>query len=142
MGCIFCDIVQGRIPCEQVYATERVLAFLDIAPVHPGHVLVVPRAHYPTLAEIPADLGNDLLKALQQVYGAILRGVNATGLNVIMNNLRVAGQLVDHAHFHLIPRHENDGLQLWPQSSYQSQDQMHRVAEAIREAMGEGAFPE
>lgn len=135
MGCIFCEIIQGRIPCEQVYATRTILAFLDIAPVHPGHVLVVPKTHYPTLAEIPMELGNDLLEALRRVSGAVMRGVNAAGLNVIMNNHRVAGQLVDHAHFHVIPRHENDGLQLWPQSKYHSQEQMQSVAAAIRTAM-------
>lgn len=135
MACIFCEIVQGRIPCAKVYETDTVLAFLDIAPVHPGHVLVIPKAHHPTLADLPADLGSDLFQAMQMVSGAVLRAVNAAGLNVMMNNHRAAGQLVDHAHFHLIPRHENDGLRLWPQSSYQSPEQMQKVAAAIKAAV-------
>lgn len=135
MTCIFCGIVQGRIPCAQVYETDTVLAFLDIAPVHPGHVLVIPKAHHPTIADLPTALGTDLFLAMQRVSGAILRAVNAAGLNVMMNNHRAAGQLVDHAHFHLIPRHENDGLQLWPQSAYQSPEQMQNITAAIRAAM-------
>jgi len=135
MTCIFCGIVQGRIPCAQVYETNTVLAFLDIAPVHPGHVLVIPKAHHPTLADLPTALGTDFFLAMQRVSGAILQAVNAAGLNVMMNNHRAAGQLVDHAHFHLIPRHENDGLQFWPQSAYQSPEQMQKVAAAIRAVM-------
>lgn len=135
MACIFCEIVQGRIPCAQVYATDTVLAFLDIAPVHPGHVLVIPKKHYPVLADIPPELGADLVASMQRVSSAIMKAVNAAGLNVMMNNHRAAGQLVDHAHFHLIPRHENDGLQLWPQSAYQSPEQMQDVASAIKTAL-------
>lgn len=136
MACIFCEIVQGRIPCSLVYATDTIMAFLDIAPVHPGHVLVIPKAHYPALGDIPAELGNELLDALQRISGAICQAVKAPGLNVMMNNNRAAGQLVDHAHFHLIPRHENDGLQLWPQSAYQSPEQMQKIAASIKAAMG------
>ncbi len=135
MSCIFCDIVQGKIPCAQVYSTPTVLAFLDIAPVHPGHVLVIPRAHYPTLMDLPPDLGDALLQALQRVATAIVEVTKAAGLNVMMNNHRAAGQLVEHAHFHLIPRHENDGLQLWPQSAYPSMERMQQVATDIAAAV-------
>ncbi|HDQ40836.1 MAG TPA: HIT family protein [Desulfonatronum sp.] len=136
MACIFCEIVQGRIPCAQVYATDTIMAFLDIAPVRPGHVLVIPKAHYPTIEDIPTDLGNELLTAVQRISVAIRRAVDAQGLNVMMNNHRAAGQLVDHAHFHLIPRHEHDGLQLWPQSAYQTPEQMHKIADSIKAAIG------
>jgi histidine triad (HIT) family protein len=136
MACIFCEIVHGRIPCAQVYATDTIMAFLDIAPVHPGHVLVIPKAHYPTIVDIPVGLGNELLDALQRISAAICRTVAAPGLNVMMNNHRAAGQLVDHAHFHLIPRHEHDGLQLWPQSAYQSPRQMQEIADSIKSAIG------
>jgi histidine triad (HIT) family protein len=131
-SCIFCRIVQGDVPSAQVYSSSNVLAFLDVAPVHFGHVLVIPRAHYPTLWDLPTELGNELLEAMRNVSAAVRRATRASGLNVMMNNLRAAGQLVDHAHFHLIPRHDNDGLQLWPQSAYPDQEKMQQVAEAIK----------
>lgn len=131
MTCIFCDIVQGKIPCARVYSSQNILAFLDIAPVHPGHTLVVTKAHYPTLLDMPPEVGNELLDSLQRVSAAIIKVVGAAGMNVMMNNHRAAGQLVDHAHFHLIPRHENDGLRLWPQTAYPSMDQMQQVAADI-----------
>ncbi|TVR00301.1 MAG: HIT family protein [Desulfovibrionales bacterium] len=134
-NCIFCDIVQGTIPAAAIHSTANTLSFLDIAPVRPGHALVIPKAHHPTLWDVPPELGNELLEALQNVAQAIRKATQADGLNVMMNNYRAAGQLVDHAHFHLIPRHEGDGLHLWPQGAYPSPEAMQSTAAAIRAAL-------
>ncbi len=133
--CVFCLIVAGKIPCARLYETETVLAFLDIAPVRKGHALVVPKAHYPTLWDLPAALGQDLLAAMQAVGRAVLAATGAQGLNVGMNNHAAAGQLVPHAHFHLIPRHGGDGLSLWAQSSYAGPEEMAGLAQAIRDTL-------
>jgi histidine triad (HIT) family protein len=130
--CIFCRIAAGEIPCAKLYESETILAFLDIAPVRKGHALVVVKAHYPDLWSLPADLGGDLLAAMQAVGRAVVEATGAEGLNVGMNNRAAAGQVVPHAHFHLIPRNAGDGLALWPQSSYAGQEEMVRLAEAIR----------
>ncbi len=130
--CIFCRIAAGEIPCAKLFESDTVLAFLDIAPVRKGHALVVPKAHHPTLWDLPQDLGRDLLAAMQAVGRAVVEASGAEGLNVGMNNHPAAGQVVLHAHFHLIPRHTGDGLALWPQSSYSGGDEMDRLAEAIR----------
>lgn len=130
--CVFCQIVAGNIPCAKLYETETVLAFLDIAPVRKGHALVLPKAHHPTLWDLPAGLGADLLAAMQAVGRAVLAATGAEGLNVGMNNHAAAGQLVPHAHFHLIPRHGGDGLSLWAQSTYAGQEEMTGLAQAIR----------
>ncbi|WP_285906061.1 HIT family protein [Pseudodesulfovibrio pelocollis] len=129
--CIFCKIVEGAIPCARVLETEHVLVFLDIAPVHPGHALVVPKGHYPTLMDLPAELGADLTDALSRVGRAVMEATAADGLNLMQNNFEAAGQLVHHAHFHLIPRHSGDGLTLWPQSGYKSPDEMSGLAKTI-----------
>ena len=131
-NCVFCQIVAGKIPCAKLYETDTVLAFLDIAPVRKGHALVLPKAHHPTLWDLPAALGNDLLAAMQAVSKGILAATGAEGLNVGMNNHAAAGQLVPHAHFHLIPRAGGDGLSLWAQSSYSGLEEMAGLAEAIR----------
>ena len=129
--CIFCKIVAGDIPCAKVFESETVLAFLDIAPVHAGHVLVLPKDHYPTLMDLPSELGSDLLQALSSVGKAIMETTGADGLNLMQNNHEAAGQLVHHAHFHLIPRFKDDGLRLWPQSPYKDQDEMRKLAASI-----------
>ncbi len=130
--CIFCKIVRGEIPCAELYATDTVLCFLDIAPVNPGHALVIPKSHHETVFELPEDLASDLLLAMQKVGRAIMDATNATGLNIGMNNYSSAGQLVPHAHFHLVPRHEGDGHSLWPQQPYESHEVMNDLADAIR----------
>ena len=107
------------------------MAFLDIAPVHPGHVLVIPKSHHPTLWDLPTELGMELLATMQNVSRALVRAVKAQGLNVMMNNNKAAGQLVEHAHLHLIPRYEHDGLRSWPQAPYPSPEEMRAVAESI-----------
>lgn len=131
--CLFCKIIQGNIPCARVYETEEVLAFLDIAPVNKGHTLIIPKNHYATLWELPQEIGSQLLQAMQLVGKAIMSANSASGLNIGMNNYRAAGQLVDHAHWHLIPRFQGDGLELWPQGGYASQEEMDQLAKDIKD---------
>ncbi|MDC0335782.1 HIT family protein [Pseudodesulfovibrio sp.] len=129
--CIFCKIVAGDIPSAKVFESETCLAFLDIAPVNAGHTLVLTKGHYPTLMDLPAELGSDLTDTLSKVGKAVMEATGADGLNLMQNNYEAAGQLVHHAHFHLIPRHSDDGLKLWPQSGYENPDEMSSLAETI-----------
>jgi len=133
--CLFCKIVRGEVPSAQVFSSEHVLAFLDIGPIHKGHTLVIPKTHYATLWELPATLGQEMQEALQKVGRAVVQATAADGLNVVMNNFRAAGQLVDHAHWHLVPRFTEDGLRWWPQQEYESSESMEAVAQAIRETL-------
>jgi histidine triad (HIT) family protein len=134
--CIFCKIIGGQIPAAKIYDRGGVYAFLDIAPVNKGHALVVPKSHHETLFDLPEDLGREVLVALKVVGQAVMTATGASGLNVGMNNFESAGQLVHHAHFHLIPRHAGDGLTLWTQHAYESVEDMQKLAQAIRSAIG------
>jgi histidine triad (HIT) family protein len=119
VDCIFCKIVRGEIPCAKIYENDLVLSFLDIGPINRGHALVIPKKHYPTLFEIPDEDLAACASVARQVARAVYRAVGATGLNFLQNNFRSAGQLVEHAHFHLIPRFANDGfLTTWPGKAY------------------------
>lgn len=129
--CIFCKIISGEIPCFKVYETDRILSFLDIGPVNKGHALVIPKEHYENLWALPADLGKDILEACQKVSKAIVDATQADGLNVIMNNNRAAGQLVFHAHYHLIPRFKGDGHENWSQQEYQDMAEPAELAKKI-----------
>lgn len=133
--CIFCRIVRGELPSEQVYQNDAVLAFLDIAPIAPGHVLVIPKQHYATLWDVPDHLAPELNQVLRTVGQAVLKATQATGLNVVMNNYASAGQVVPHAHWHLIPRREGDGLLQVVQGEYESSHSMREMAEGIRRVM-------
>ncbi|PIR13634.1 HIT family protein [Candidatus Falkowbacteria bacterium CG11_big_fil_rev_8_21_14_0_20_39_10] len=116
--CIFCKIVAGEIPSHKIYEDENVLAFLDIAPVNPGHILVITKNHYTNFEDTPEEELANLIKAIKKVGRAIKKGLGASGYNVTENNDPAAGQIIPHIHFHVIPRNKGDGLKLWPQGKY------------------------
>ena len=116
--CIFCKIVAGEIPSYKIYEDEQVLAFLDIAPVNPGHTLVVPKKHYANLEEAPEEVLCALMKAIKKIGVQMKSGLGVAGYNIMENNDQVAGQIIPHLHFHIIPRKSGDGLELWPQGKY------------------------
>jgi len=115
--------------------TPRVLAFLDIAPVNYGHTLVIPKEHYENLLDLPDDLWTEMGRVSRQVARALQKILYARGFNVGMNNFEAAGQVVFHAHLHVIPRYLHDGLFLFPQGVYQPGD-MEKVGQQLRQALG------
>ena len=121
-NCIFCKIISGEIPSYKVYEDEATLAFLDINPVNPGHTLVVPKKHVADIEEADEETLCLVMKVVKKVGTSLKNNLSATGYNFItlgVNSGSVAGQLVPHLHFHVIPRAADDGLKLWPQRPYQ-----------------------
>ena len=108
--CIFCKIIAGEIPCHKVYEDRRLLAFLDIAPFSPGHCLLIPKEHFSRLDECSPPVLQQLAQHLPAVAQALVKATQTDGYNVLLNNGRSAGQLVDHVHFHIIPRTPGDGV--------------------------------
>ena len=108
--CIFCKIVAGQIPSTKVYEDEKVLAFMDINPVGRGHLLVIPKNHYPTVFEIPAEDLGAVFEAARKIASAQKKALDMPGLNLIQSNGRAASQIIDHFHLHLIPRWPGDSL--------------------------------
>jgi histidine triad (HIT) family protein len=107
--CIFCQIVAGDIPSRTVYEDDTTMAFLDANPLAPGHTLVIPKDHYGTLQDLPADLAADVFATLHRVTGTAEAAVEADGSNVAFNNGETAGQEIPHVHGHVVPRFEGDG---------------------------------
>lgn len=117
--CVFCKIVNGELPAKIVAENELALAFLDIKPVNPGHVLVVVKRHVATLEQINLDELSKVMELVKIVGKRLKDKLAVKGYNIILNNDKIAGQEIEHLHFHLIPRHEDDGLKLWSQKEYQ-----------------------
>ena len=108
MSCIFCKIISGEIPSSKVYEDDKVIAFNDINPVAPYHILVVPKKHYENLFDIDQSIINhsiDIIK--EKLYPKLKAGLKADGLTIAQNNYY--GQEIKHYHLHLIPRYEGDG---------------------------------
>jgi len=137
--CLFCSIVAGTVPAHIVLADDLTVAFLDTRPVFKGHVLVVPRAHYVTLADLPADLIGPLFTRVQRISAAVPAAFGAQGTFVAENN--VVSQSVPHLHVHVVPRTKGDGLRgfFWPRTKYQSDDHRDAVAAKISDALARSA---
>ena len=136
-GCTFCTIIDGTLPAATVLRDDGAVAFLDARPVFKGHVLVVPRAHVPTLADLPAADIAAFFGTVQAIARAVESGLGADGTFVAMNN-RVS-QSVPHLHVHVVPRKKKDGLRgfFWPRVAYADDAEREAFAAKIRAALGQ-----
>ena len=133
LDCIFCKIVAGEIPCCKVYENEVSLAFMDIGPLTEGHVLLIPKSHFVTIDMVPSDQAGKMLSNLPSLVKAVQAATGCQGINVLQNNGKVANQLVQHVHFHIIPRNFGDEFHFnWPAGNY-PEGRMDQLAGKIRE---------
>lgn len=107
-NCLFCKIVKGEIPCTKVYEDEDVLAFLDISQTTIGHTLVIPKEHFDNFLYVPKDLVGKVFAAAQKIAQALVAGLGAKGVNILVNTNEIAGQTIMHFHVHVIPRYSNE----------------------------------
>lgn len=130
-NCIFCKIVKGDIPADVIYEDGKVIAFLDIHPVNPGHVLVIPKSHHPTILETPDNVISDIFIKAKKLMIAIKE---ATAADFVV--LSIVGTDVPHLHLHLIPRYHKDGLQdFWP-TKEAKREEGKKLVEKIRKIIG------
>jgi histidine triad (HIT) family protein len=131
--CSFCDLIRGAAEVSVCYEDGSALAFMDIQPVNPGHVLVVPREHYESLVDLPPELGMHLFEVAMRL-GPVVREVSGTeGMNIVVNSGAAAGQDVFHYHIHLIPRRVGDGFDVpLPFPDSEMPDRQHLDAMAAR----------
>lgn len=111
--CLFCKIAKKEIPSEVIYEDDRTFAFLDINPNNIGHALVIPKSHAKNIYEITSDEFTKVMETVHRLAPAIKSALNADGINLGMNNDPAAGQIIPHAHVHIIPRYTDDGFKHW-----------------------------
>jgi histidine triad (HIT) family protein len=134
-ACVFCAIVAGKQAAHIVFEDAICIAFVDTRPLFPGHVLVVPRAHWATFGEVPRSELEPLFGAAQRLSAAQEKALGSEGTFVALND-RVS-QSVPHVHVHVVPRRKGDGLRgfFWPRQKYASEEDAEAVAARIREAL-------
>ncbi len=137
MSCVFCGIIDGTTPASIVLRDDDVIAFLDARPLFKGHVLVAPRAHVVTLADVPPPLLPPLFGVVQRMSRAVVAACGAQGSFVALNN--VVSQSVPHLHIHVVPRTKGDGLKgfFWPRTHYASDAERDDYARKIAAALEE-----
>jgi histidine triad (HIT) family protein len=128
-------IVAGEVAAATVFEDELSLAFLDHRPLFPGHCLLIPKAHYETITDLPEDLTGPLFRNARLLAGAVEQAMESDGSLVAIDN-RVS-QSVPHLHIHIVPRRKKDGLHgfFWPRRKYESASEMERVRDALRDAI-------
>ena len=133
--CVFCRIVARQIPATVVHEDEHTLAFMDLGHVNPGHVLVAVKKHAENLYALDDAQAGAVLRAAARVARAIRGAFNPAGLSVYQANGKAAGQTVFHYHVHLVPRHDNDGMELtWPVKN-PPRDKLEEYAAKIRSSL-------
>jgi histidine triad (HIT) family protein len=130
--CVFCKIAGGKLNAHLVYEDDESIAFLDIDPLFPGHVLLCPREHYETLTDLPMGLAGPMMAKLQLLTKAVENALDSEGSFIAVNN-RVS-QTVPHLHIHIVPRRRRDGLRgfFWPRQRYRDEAAKAAVCDAIQ----------
>lgn len=131
-NCIFCKIVDGKIPSFTVYEDDNYKAMMDINPANLGHILVIPKNHHENIFDIEENTLCALFRVVKKVSCVLKSVLNCDGINIVQNNKEAAGQTVNHFHVHVIPRYKGDGLNLsWRAKAYDSEE-INTIYEKIK----------
>jgi len=107
-NCIFCKIIKKEIPSKIIFEDNTNLAFLDIFPINEGHTIVIPKNHYSNIEDIPEVELSSVFRVVKETSILLHEKLNISGYNILQNNFKPAGQVIDHFHVHIIPRNEED----------------------------------
>ena len=139
-NCIFCQISQGKISAQKIFEDDDFIAVLDINPANPGHTIVMPKAHFQVMPQIPDDQAGKMMIVVKKVSQAMLRALKAQGTSIFIANGAVAGQRAPHFMLHIIPRVDGDGINLEiPKKAYsiaEMQDTRKKIYSRISQATG------
>jgi len=134
-SCLICQIVGNRVPAYKIYEDDLVLAVLDVNGSNPGHCFVIPKNHYPIIEQVPdAELSN-LFSVANKISGAIFENLKVQGTNIFVANGIPAGQTVAHFLINVIPRQENDGINLQWKPKHLTEEEMSTVELKLKESI-------
>ncbi len=138
-NCIFCDILSGNLPSSRIYQDDQCTAFLDIQPVNPGHMLVIPNYHAAFLADLDEDSGANMFRVAQRLTKALrMSGLKCEGVNLFLADGEAAMQEVFHVHLHVFPRYKGDGFGLRFSPAYfdkPERPELDRIAQKIKNVL-------
>lgn len=132
--CLFCKLANGVFPTNMVYENEHFSVIMDISPAAKGHCLVVTKEHYENALTAPDEILSEALVVAAKVARGVKKAMGCDGVNILQNNGAAAGQTIYHLHLHVIPRWENDSIELAPKPQ-QTEDDLAAVAKLISENM-------
>jgi len=136
ISCVFCKIVKGEAESWTVYEDELVKAFFDTNPTSEGHTLVIPKKHYENIYEIPENVLEKIIIVAKKLAIIYKKALNVKAVNILHASGKEAQQDIFHFHIHLVPRYENDKLNLWYQSQPEVIANFNKILEKIKKFMG------
>ena len=134
MTCLFCQILDGKIPAHFIYEDDSHVAIMDKYPIHRGHSLVIPRKHHEKITDMNVGEVSDLFSKVPSISRAVIEATGADGFNIGQNNGRAANQIIPHVHVHVIPRYNTIGV-AWPKRSIADDKELEGLAAKIRKCM-------
>lgn len=129
--CIFCDVIDGKLPSHMIYDDDDCLAILDRYPIDNGHSLIITRQHYEKITDMSIDDVSKLFSKVPKIINAIIKATGADAFSIAQNNGKSAKQIIPHVHIHLIPRYNKTGT-LWTKRKIMSDDELKQLAEKIK----------
>jgi histidine triad (HIT) family protein len=134
MGCIFCDILDGKREGHIVYEDEEHIAFLDKYPIDDGHTLVIPKKHYERITDMDSKDVGKIFSLIPKIAKAVLLGAGADAFSLAQNNGKAAKQIIPHVHIHIIPRYNNKGT-IWTKRQIPTDEVLAKLAQKIKSAI-------
>lgn len=138
-SCVFCDILKGREEASFVFRDDRVSVFMDIRPINPGHLLIVPNSHASYLADLDPETGSRMFQAAQKMAQALRRsGLRCEGVNFFLADGAAAHQEIFHVHLHVFPRYRGDGFAIKVGDHYDQKiprSRLEKNAETLRRVL-------
>lgn len=132
-SCTFCKIVSGELYSVKVFETKNTLAFMEISPANPGHVLVIPKEHYETIYDIDGDSLKDLMTISKDISKAIKKTFGPRGLDLVQKNGSAGGQKVEHFHMQLVPRDYGDNVKIDLNGESATEEELEDYAHRLRD---------
>jgi histidine triad (HIT) family protein len=136
-NCVFCKIIRGELPCVKLYEDDKVIVFLDIAPISKGHALVVPKEHHVSITSLTEPYREAMMRVAPEIGAALMRTTDSDGFNFLLSNGQCAGQVVPHVHLHVIPRKPDDAFSMMPpvKAIYADDAEKETLAAKVRKRM-------
>ena len=131
VSCIFCDMIEGNMPCYMIYQDDDCIVILDKYPIDNGHSLIITKKPYEKLTDMPVDEVAKLFSKIPEIANAIMSAINADAFSIAQNNGKAAKQIVPHVHIHIIPRYNVTGT-LWTKRKILSDIELENLSQKIK----------
>ena len=130
-NCIFCDIINGKLPCHLIHKDDNHIVILDRYPIDVGHSLIITKKPYEKLTDMSVEEIMDLFSKIPKIISAIIKATKADGFSIAQNNGKAAKQIIPHVHVHIIPRYNTTGT-LWTQRKLVEDVELDKLVQKIR----------